>query len=132
MPTLVDWQNKGFAEPPRHVVARGDEILYRCFGGYVSGAVGKWFAPLKCQSVSEAELKYNVAIHGDKLSFVATCRVRAGTEMWVGRVAHGARDHADRAAVQIYVERPYGQVELVHDVESLKQDLFASRHTGHA
>jgi hypothetical protein len=82
--------------------------------------------------VSEAELAGNVIAHGNTLSFVATFRVRAGTEMWVGRVDHGAHDLADRTAIQVYIERPLGRVELTQDVETLKQDLFVNRRTGHA
>lgn len=130
MSTLAGWREKGFAESPRRIVAEGNEILYRCFGGPSSGVLGRWFAPLKCGSVSEAELANNVVLHGNMLSFVATFRVRSGTEMWVGRVDHGAQDLADRTAIQVYIERPLGRVELTEDVETLKQDLFVSRRTG--
>ncbi|MEQ1831425.1 MAG: hypothetical protein ABL977_00105 [Candidatus Eisenbacteria bacterium] len=130
MSTLGDWREKGFADSPRRVIAEGDEILYRCFGGPNSGVLGRWFAPLKCSSVSDAELANNVVVHGNKLSMVATFRVRAGTEMWVGRVDHGARDLADRTAIQVYIERPLGCVELTHDVETLRQDVFVNRRTG--
>ncbi|MCD4729027.1 MAG: hypothetical protein K8R74_00385 [Bacteroidales bacterium] len=131
MKQLDDWRGKGFAEPPKLHIAVGNEIIYRAFGGYKSIIIGRWFAPFKCSSVSETELKYNITLQGNKLAYIASYRVRPDVEMWVGRVAHDARDLADRTAVQIYIEEPLlDKIVLVRDVESLKQDLFVSRHTG--
>ncbi|SRR5712692_2315967 len=129
---LPDWSDKGFVEPPRQVFASGEEVIYRVGGGPASVALGSFFSPLRVGRVSQAELMFNTVKWGNRCRYVATYRVRPGTQMWVGRVAHAARDVGDRSAVQIYIEHPLGRVELVRDVEPLKQDLFVSTRTGHA
>jgi len=125
------WDKKGFAEPPRSVIAKGGEILYRVGGGPTNLALGGFFSPLKVDSVSMAELRLNIATWGNRCLYLATYRVKPGTRMWVGKIAHDERDLADREAQQVFIEHPWFAVELVKDVEPLRQDLFVSPRTGH-
>jgi hypothetical protein len=126
------WVAKGFAKEPRSVVAKGGELLYRVGGGPTSSAMGSFFSPLKVDCVSRAELSLNIALWGNRCYFVATYRVKPGTWMWIGKVAHGNQDIANRDAEQVFIEHPCFAVELVRDVEPLKQDFFVSPRTGHA
>lgn len=130
--TLADWEKRGFAEPPRYCVATGREIIYRVGGGPLNLPLGSFFSPLKVDSVSQAELSFNIVDWGNRCYYVATYRVCPGTEMWIGRVAHGRKDIADRSAVQVFIEGPIGRVVLQRDVEPLKQDLFVGPRAGHA
>jgi len=129
---MIDWKSKGFAETPQLIIARGNEIVYRVGGGPLSLALGSFFSPLKLGCVSQAELSLNIVDWGNRCYFVATYRVRKGTEMWIGKVAHGPRDIANRLARQVYIDRPEFKVGLVRNVEPLKQDLFVSPRSGHA
>ena len=126
------WEDMGFAEPPRRVVACGEEMVYRVGGGWRNLALGAFFSPIKASCVSQAELASNIVTWGNRCLYVATYRVEPGVEMWVGRVAHGSYDVADPAAEQIYIESPQFKVALVRDVEALRQDVFVSPRAGHA
>ncbi len=126
------WVAKGFAEQPRGVVAKGGELLYRVGGGPRSLAMGSFFSPLKLSRVSTAEMHLNIVMWGNLCYFVATYRVKPGTWMWIGKVAHGSQDVANRDAEQVFIEQPAFAVELVRGIEPLKQDLFVSRRAGHA
>ena len=128
---MIDW-TKSFAHPPKRVVARGGEIIYRVGGGPGSLPLGSFFSPLRVDCVSQAELRLNIVDWGNRCYYLATYRVRLGTEMWVGKVAHGVADIANRAALQIYIDQPAGKVELVRDIQPLRQDLFVSPRPGNA
>ncbi len=129
---MIDWQSKGFAEPPRRQVSTGCEIVYRIGGGPSSLPLGSFFSPLKFDRVSEAELHLNIVDWGNRCYYVATYRVHPAVEMWVGRVAHGQHDQACRSATQVYIEQPEGKVTLTRDVEPLKQDFFVAPRAGNA
>ena len=116
------WRRVGFAATPRREFATGDEIVYRVGGG-ASLALGSYFSPLRAQSVLDAETRSNVVMWGNKCRFVATYRLRPFVVYWVGPIAHGRQDVADRSATQIYIENPSDCVDLVHEVEALRQDL---------
>ena len=129
---LNNWREKGFAQPPQKVVAKGDEIIYRVGGGPKSLVLGKFFTPLKVTSVSQAELHLNIVLWGNQSRYRATYRVKPRTEMWIGQVAHGLFDIGVRNSIQIYIDNPISKVELISDIEPLKQDLFVIPRTGHA
>jgi hypothetical protein len=126
------WVDKGFAEQPRSVIAKGGELLYRVGGGPSNLTLGSFFAPLKVDSVSMAELRLNIVTWNNRCYYMATYRVKRGTWMWIGKVAHNEQDIADRSAEQVFIEQPCSAVELVKDVEPLKPDLFVSPRAGHA
>ena len=129
---MIDWKSKGFAETPQRIVAKGDEVIYRVGGGPLSLTLGSFFSPLRVDRVSKAELSFNIVDWGNQCYFIATYRVRPGTEMWVGKVAHGPRDVANRSARQVFIDRPQFKVDLVRAIEPLKQDLFVIPRSGHA
>jgi hypothetical protein len=106
--------------------------VYRVGGGPASLPLGSFFSPLKVDCVSEAELRFNIVDWGNRCYYLATYRVRAGAEMWVGKVAHAPADIANRSALQIYIDNPAGKVDLVRDIQPLKQDLFVSPRAGNA
>ncbi len=119
------WVAKGFAEEPRSVIAKGD-------GGPINLAFGSFFAPLKLDSVSRAELHLNIITWGNRCYYVATYRVKRGTRMWIGKISHAEQDIARRDADQVFIEQPWLGVELVKDVEPLRHDLFVSPRAGRA
>jgi hypothetical protein len=125
------WALKGFAAEPRSVFAKGDEVLYRVGGGPTNLCLGSFFSPLKVESVTAADSHLNISIWGNRCIYLATYRVKRGTKMWIGKVAHSERDIASPQSEQVFIESPQFAVELVKDIEPLKQDLVVSR-AGHA
>ena len=128
----VGRQVASIADEPRREIATGHEIVFRVGGGPTSLPAGRFFSPIKASCVSQAELRSNVGLWGNRCYFIATFRVRPGTEMWIGRVSHESTDVADRSAKQILIENPDYSVELVRDIEALRQDVFVSPRAGRA
>lgn len=129
--------DKGFAAAPRRCMSRGDEVIYRYFGGR-SPCMGPFFSPLKFTHVSQAEYQCNIVKWGNMCRFCATYRVKPGVAMWIGRVEQeeGSGGFAgplyERSALQIYIDRPEFKVILIEDIEPLRQDLFVSPRAGNA
>lgn len=142
MSNNFEWRDT-FAQKPVMVVAGGGEELYRVAGGtsFESLPLGCFFSRKKPTSVSHAEWMLHIVSPGllhprtgdpdtriNRCIYVATYRVNPGVIMWRGKVKHGKQDMADFSAEQVYIEWPLiGKVELIKDIEPLRQDIFVGR-----
>lgn len=124
MTQLADWHQRGFAAPPRQVVAKGaGTIVYRAWGGTSSEWGSGYFSPDRPATVSDAELRFNLVLEsGNAVTFVPSFRIRPGVAYWLAPIAHGPRDIC-RSARQIYVPAPLpGKVELLASRLPLARD----------
>jgi hypothetical protein len=135
--------DKGFAEPPAFREAQGGETLHRVFGGS-SGIVGSFFSLDDPANVSSAEFNANIVKWGNLCLYVARFQVRAGTPMYVGRIA---QDHAapgawegedlfvggNRNSLQVWIElrRVLTSLTLIGKPHTLLQDRTVVLREGH-
>lgn len=127
------WRDKGFSLPPQRKLAPSEGLtIYRCWGGDVSRELpkddrGGFFSVAKPSSVIDAELRFNIADWGNRITFVSTFRLRGGFSYWIGPILHGPLD-LSRPALQVYIDPPVrSKVELIE--QTLKKKLLV--HDGY-
>lgn len=130
---MKDWAAAGFSEPARRLEATGEEILYRVRGGSLAEMSGALFSPIRLDAVPDEELRRNAAWWNGRCWYVATYRVRPGVPLWVGRIGSAAEAGAepgDPSGIRVWVERPFGSVEVVEDVAALREALTVVEGAG--
>jgi hypothetical protein len=126
------WRSKGFGiAPVRKTAVNGGIMLYRCWGGRSEEWGSGYFSLEKPDSVSDAELRFNIADWGNEIHFISTFKLKEGFVYWLGPVAHGPRD-LSRTGTQAFIEPPLQiKLELIIS-EVLKHDVFVAGRSGNA
>jgi len=110
-----DWRESGFESPPVLKAAKGDEKLYRAWGGDPRRKWGNTDKPGVCFSLDrassrkQAESLYAVMEYWNPVHFLTEFCICKGAPLWVGKVHPGDRRAylGTFSGNQVLIERPY-------------------------
>lgn len=129
-----DWKVNGFAAPPVPGLAKGNEKLYRAWGGYPGRKWGNKDLPGVCFSLDraesrwQAEMLYSVMEYQNPVWHLTEFSVPKDAPLWIGKVHPGdpRAIFGNISGSQVLIARAY--VHFVKEVETttLRNDLGSS------